>query len=85
MKHLIESFQSHIGERGCHFYDDEECVFLTWSQVFCFTENLKDEIDLDPFQERLENSLANYDPDTQFLAVQQNGDQVSVELYTQSL
>jgi hypothetical protein len=28
--------------------------------------------------------LANYNPDSEFLAVQQNGDSVSVELYSQA-
>jgi hypothetical protein len=28
--------------------------------------------------------LANYDPDSEFLAVQQNGSSISVELYAQA-
>jgi Cu/Zn superoxide dismutase len=84
MKHLLESFQSHVGERGCHLYDETDCVFLTWSQVFDFTGALNSNGHYDPFQEKLEDSLANYDPDTEFLAVKQDGEQVSVELYSQS-
>jgi hypothetical protein len=36
------------------------------------------------FMDRLTESLANYNPDSEFLAVQQNGDSVSVELYSQA-
>jgi hypothetical protein len=84
MRHLVKSFQAHIGERGAHFYDDDQCHFLTWSQVFEFIRALsekKGEEDL--FSERLAETLANYDPDTEFLAVQQNKKSISVELYSQ--
>jgi hypothetical protein len=37
----------------------------------------------DLFSERLADTLANYDPDTEFLAVQQNEKSISVELYSQ--
>ena len=84
MKHLIRSFQSHIGERGCHFYDSESCNFLSWKEVFKFVDSLPVKEGEDPFAERLAESLANYNPDTEFLAVQQNGDSVSVELYSQA-
>jgi len=84
MKHLIQSFQEHVGSRGVHFYDSETCNFLTWSEVFQFVDALPKKKATDPFTEKLEMSLANYDPDTEFLAVQQNGDHVSVELYSQA-
>jgi hypothetical protein len=84
MKHLIRSFQSHVGERGCHFYDSESCSFLTWKQVFQFIDTLPKRNSDDSFSEKLAETLANYDPDEEFLAVQQNGDSVSVELYSQS-
>lgn len=83
MKHLIKSFQTHIGERGCHFYDAESCTFLNWVEVFKFVDNLPKKDTSDPFTDRLSESLANYNPDTEFLAVQQNGESVSVELYSQ--
>jgi hypothetical protein len=82
MKHLIRSFQTHLGERGCHFYDEESCNFLTWKQVFKFIDTLPKREEEDPFSDRLATTLANYDPDKEFLAVQQNGDSVSVELYS---
>lgn len=84
MKHLIQSFQSHVGERGCHFYDGENCNFLNWKEVFIFIDALPKREEEDPFTERLADTLANYDPDNEFLAVQQNGDSVSVELYSQA-
>ena len=84
MKHLINSFQSHVGERGCHFYDESDCTFLSWKEVFQFISHLPSDEKLSPFAERLTESLANYDPDSEFLCVQQTGKQVSVELYTQA-
>jgi hypothetical protein len=83
MIHLIRSFQTHVGQRGCHFNDDSACTFLNWSEVFQFISKLPLDEKISPFTERLTESLANYDPDTEFLAVQQTGKQVSVELYSQ--
>jgi hypothetical protein len=82
MRHLIKSFQSHLGERGCHFYDEEHCNFLNWKEVFVFIDALPSEEEKDPFTEKLAESLANYNPDNEFLAVQQNGGSISVELYS---
>lgn len=82
MKHLIRSFQSHRGERGCHFYDSERCSFLSWREVFQFIDALPKRDHADPFAEKLADTLANYNPDDEFLAVQQNGESVSVELYS---
>jgi hypothetical protein len=83
MKHLIESFQKHKGIRGVTFYDETSCNFLTWVEVFKFLDSLPPKPGDDPFSERLADTLANYNPDCEFLAVQQNGDSVSVELYSQ--
>jgi hypothetical protein len=84
VKHLIRSFQKHLGTRGCHFYDSESCTFLDWKEVFKFVDALPRKENDDPFADKLAESLANYNPDTEFLAVQQNGDSVSVELYSQA-
>lgn len=84
MEHLIHSFQTHVGERGCHFYDDTSCTFLSWSEVFQFISRLPTDEKISPFTERLAESLANYDPDSEFLCVQQAGKQVSVELFSQA-
>jgi hypothetical protein len=82
MRHLIRSFQEHRGCRGVHFYDDSTCNFLSWSEVFKFIDSLPPKDGEDPFSDKLAESLSNYDPDTEFLAVQQSGTSVSVELYT---
>ena len=82
MRHLIRSFQTHKGTRGCHFYSEENCHFLTWKEVYSFLDALPSKESTDPFSEKLEETLANYNPDTQFLAVHQKGEAVSVELYT---
>lgn len=82
--HLLSSFKQHEGQRGCHFYDETSCKFLSWLEVFSFVKELtRTGETATPFSEQLFNSLANYDPDTEFLAVQQIGTQVSVELYTE--
>ena len=84
MKHLVRSFQEHVGERGCHFYDNEGCSFLNWKEVFDFVHALPSKTSTDTFTDKLTESLANYNPDYEFLAVQQDGDTVSVELYSQA-
>lgn len=82
MKHLVESFQSHLGTRGVHFYNEENCNFLSWLEVFEFIRSIPQGQDnVDSFSERLTDTLANYDPDKEFLAVCQNGTSISVELY----
>ena len=82
MRHLVKSFQTHLGTRGCHFYDDTACNFLDWKEVLGFLKVVPDIGKDQKFADRLLDSLANYDPDTQFLAVQQGDTTVSVELYT---
>ena len=82
MRHLVKSFQENVGIRGCHFYDDTTCNFLDWRGVINFTKEVPDLGGDQKFADRLLDTLSNYDPDTQFLAVQQNGGTVSVELYT---
>jgi hypothetical protein len=82
MKHLVRSFRTHLGMRGVHFYDSESCNFLDWADVIKFLKAVPS-IDKDhQFSERLLETMANYDPDNQFLAVQQGEGTVSVELYT---
>jgi hypothetical protein len=82
MKHLHESFLDHRGLRGVHFYHKDKCNFLVWAEVCAFLKTLPDASKDAEFPERLLNSLANYDPDTEFLAVRQEGTTVSVELYS---
>ena len=85
MKHLHKSFQAHVGQRGAHFYSDDECQFLNWKEVFTFLEKTAETLekeDHSTFTERLSETLANYDPDLEFLAVKQTGSTVTVELYS---
>ena len=82
MRHLVKSFQEHRGTRGCHFYDDSSCNFLDWKEVLNFLKVVPDIGKDKKFSERLLETLSNYEPDTQFLAVQQGESTVSVELYT---
>lgn len=82
MKHLVESFQKHKNLRGVHFYDEEHCNFLVWNEVVKFIGALPNEDGKDSFSERLADSLANYNPDQEYLAVHQHGKSVSVELYS---
>ena len=82
MRHLVKSFQTHLGTRGCHFYDDTSCNFLDWKEVLDFLKVVPDIGKDQRFSERLLEALSNYEPDTQFLAVQQGNGTVSVELYT---
>jgi hypothetical protein len=82
MNHLHESFNDHRGLRGVHFYHKNKCSFLVWAEVCAFLKTLPKESENVQFPERLLDSLANYDPDTEFLAVRQEGTTVSVELYS---
>lgn len=80
MKHLVTSFQNNQGVRGVHVYSYEECHFLTWDKVVAFINSLPESSD-PAFGDKLLESVANYNPDREFLAVRQNGDTVSIELY----
>jgi len=84
MRHLHESFQAHVGQRGVHFYGEDRCNFLTWKEVFTFLEKTAETLEKEDhttFTEKLSETLANYDPDSEFLAVKQTGSSVTVELY----
>ena len=85
MNHLHKSFQTHVGERGAHFYSDDECQFLTWKEVFTFLEKTAKTLEKEDhltFTEKLSDTLSNYDPNLEFLAVKQFGSTVTVELYS---
>lgn len=84
MRHLVKSFQTHVGLRGAHFYDSENVNFLDWKQVFEFVDSLPTKPGVDPFADKLMDSLANFDPDCEFLAIFQKNDTVSIELYSQA-
>lgn len=80
MNHLVSSFKEHIGIRGMHVYSDAECRFLPWSEVIAFINRLPKHSDPE-FSEKLLDTLANYDPDQEFLALHQVNDTISIELY----
>lgn len=80
MNHLVKSFKEHLGMRGLHAYTEAECRFLTWEEVIAFLNRLPEQSDPE-FSDKLLDTLANYDPDTQFLAMSQVGESVSIELY----
>jgi hypothetical protein len=81
MKHLNRSFQEKLGIRGVHAYTEDDCRFLPWTEVVAFLNKLPEGTDPE-FFERLLTTLANYNPDTEFLAVQRLKDTVSIELYS---
>lgn len=83
MRQLAGSFRKHLGQRGCHFYNEEGCNFLPWNEVLSFLD-VFDSKEEDEFSDRLLDTLSNYDPDREFLAVRQEDDTISVELYSES-
>lgn len=84
MNHLVSSFSKHLGMRGVHAYDGTECRFLAWDEVIAFLNRLPGHSD-PLFSEKLLDTLSNYDPDMQFLAIHQDGDTVSIELYSRAI
>jgi hypothetical protein len=84
MKHLVSSFQKHLGLRGVHVYSVDECRFLPWNEVILFVNRLPKHSDPE-FSGKLLDSLANYDPDREFLAIHQLEDTVSIELYAKQI
>lgn len=80
MNHLVTSFKEHLGRRGLHAYTESECRFLSWEEVIAFLNRLPEHSDPE-FSDKLMDTLANYDPDNQFLAMSQVEDTVSIELY----
>ena len=85
MRHLTTSFKTHKGVRGAHFFDEDSCQFLIWSEVIEFLNTLttSDKNIPHEFADRLIEKLANYNPDMEYLAVQQRGSRVIVELYSE--
>ncbi len=76
--HLTHSFAKHRGTRGVHFYDSSGCEFFQWDRVFGFL----DKSDFpSSFSDRLIDTVANYDPDNEFVAVSAGGGQVTIEIF----
>lgn len=84
MENLVYSFRKHLGIRGVHLYSSEDCKFLPWGEVISFINKLPRDIDPE-FSTKLLDTLANYDPDEEFLALQQMENTVSIELYAKTI
>lgn len=82
MDHLIRSCHQFRNLRGCHFYDETDCSFLPWDEVCKFVDTMPDSEGIDRFSEVLLETLANYDPSREHLAVKKEGTNVTLELYT---
>lgn len=76
--HLTHSFAKNRGVRGVHFYDSASCEFFTWDKIF----GLLDRSNFPGnFGDRLIETIANYDPDREFVAVSAGGGQVTIEIF----
>jgi len=74
---LTQSFASHLGIRGAHFYDSNKCEFVPWDKV---TRDVKK--NLPPgFYDKLVEAIANYNPDSEFVTVSAGGGQLTIELF----
>ena len=74
---LTKSFASHLGTRGVHFYDTNQCEFLEWNVVM---SKLKEKFP-DQFYDRLIEAVANYNPKNEFVTVTAGGGQLTIELF----
>jgi hypothetical protein len=76
--HLVHSFAKHRGVRGVHFHDSANSEFFQWDKVF----NLLEQSNFpDTFGDKLIESIANYDPDHEFVAVSAGAGQVTIEIF----
>lgn len=80
---LLRSFKTFEGLRGAHFYCQGGCRFLPWLEVIKFINDLPLEATPE-FPEKLLSILANYDPDSQFLAVGEIEGKTFIELYAKN-
>lgn len=82
---LIRSFQQQNGTRGVHFFDGDHCEFVSWDMVIEFCNRMKDRGNPAhvEFEEKLIHSMANVDPDTEYVLCRQHGEVVSIECYRQ--
>ena len=84
MRDLAFSFQLYKRKRGVHFYTDEECKFLTWQEIVSFISRLPEDSNQE-LGEKLLDTLSNYDPDTEFLALHKDSEDLKTELFTPSV
>lgn len=76
--HLMHSFAKHRGVRGVHFYDSAGSKFFQWDRVF---ELLNSSEFPAVFNEKLIDAIANYDPDSEFVAVSAGNGQLTIEMF----
>lgn len=75
---LTHSFTEHLGVRGVHFYDSASCEFFTWDRIF----GVIGQSDFpQAFSDLLVDTLANYDPDREFVAVSAGKGQLNIEIF----
>ena len=74
---LMHSFAHHRGTRGVHFYDSESCEFLKWDEILGSVQQKFPE----QFAEKLVESIANYDPQNEFVTVTAGGGQLTIEMF----
>jgi hypothetical protein len=76
--HLVHSFAKHRGIRGVHFYDPSNSEFFQWDRIFMMLEKSN----FPPtFSDKLVETIANYNPDREFVAVSAGGGQVTIEIF----
>lgn len=74
---LIHSFAKNRGLRGVHFYDSNQCEFISWSDVMSRAEDKFPE----QFYDKLIEAVANYDPESEFVTVTAGDGQITIELF----
>lgn len=76
--HLMHSFAKHRGVRGVHFYDSSGSQFFQWDEMF----RLLDNSDFPAvFNDKLVEAIANYNPDSEFVAVSAGNGQLTIEMF----
>lgn len=74
----MHSFAKHRGVRGVHFYDSSGSQFFQWDEMF----RLLDNSDFPAvFNDKLVEAIANYNPDSEFVAVSAGNGQLTIEMF----
>lgn len=75
---LSRSFAKYLGMRGVHAYGEKGCQFIRWDQVCGVLSNANfPEVLIDLLIE----TIANYDPDSEFVALNWGSTQVTIEVF----
>lgn len=73
----MRSFAQNRGTRGVHFYDSNQCEFMTWDSVMGRVHDKFPE----QFYDKLIEAVANYDPEEEFVTVTAGNGQLTIELF----